>query len=163
MTRAEKAKQMISPKWKLTPKQRKEMVAAYVAGEPANSIAKRFGVTLQNVRYHARAADAWAGRRPAPVEARFWSKVSKGAACWEWRGALFPNGYGCFSLDGQSIGAHRFSYELAFGPIPSTLCLDHLCRNKKCVNPAHLEAVTVVENVRRGYAAKGKKYVLKKA
>jgi len=82
------------------------------------------------------------------VSQRFWAKVEKGK-CWEWRGAR-SRGYGCFNDGDRTVIAHRWSYEAARGPIPPGLTLDHLCRNRSCVNPAHLEIVTRKENVLRG-------------
>lgn len=88
-------------------------------------------------------------RRPSPEE-RFWAKVQRGAGddCWPWAASRYSNGYGQFG----HVLAHRFSYELAVGPIPAGLVIDHTCGQRYCVNPAHLEAVTPRENVRRGYA-----------
>lgn len=86
------------------------------------------------------------------AEARFWRFVQKDAGgCWNWTGVLF-GGYGRLFLRRGRAGvarAHRFSYELLVGPIPDGLDLDHLCRNRRCVNPAHLEPVTCGENVVR--------------
>ena len=89
---------------------------------------------------------------------RFWSWVSipydshDNKMCWPWKGATDKRGYGRFGLDRRhsSFLAHVFAYDIVNGPIPKGLELDHLCRNHSCVNPAHLEAVTHRENIRRG-------------
>lgn len=67
--------------------------------------------------------------------------------CWLWTGALSPNGYGTFGSGGS---AHRIIYELLKDPIPIGLQLDHLCRTRHCVNPDHLQPITVRENILRG-------------
>jgi len=72
------------------------------------------------------------------------------SGCWEWTGALNHGGYGTFLVDGRRMGAHRAAYLLHVGSIPDGLDLDHLCRVRHCVNPAHLEPVTRSENLRRG-------------
>lgn len=95
------------------------------------------------------------------VAVRFWAKVERGdaAACWPWTGHRDDNGYGLgngygrFRLGGQNgprYYAHRLAYELLIGPIPEGLVIDHLCSNRACVNPAHMEPVSIAENVRRG-------------
>lgn len=83
---------------------------------------------------------------------RFWSKVKKTDSCWNWTGHLVRGGYGRYivALGSKPIPAHRVSYQLTFGEIPKNLVIDHLCRNPKCVNPEHLEAVTQQINILRG-------------
>src|SRR5450755_3951408 len=77
------------------------------------------------------------------AEERFWARVDKQTdGCWVWTGAL-RTGYGTLSVSGKNVPAHRFSYELLVGIIPDGLQIDHLCRNRACVNPEHLEPVTV--------------------
>ena len=91
------------------------------------------------------------GRPPQPPQKRFWSKVDRqDAGCWPWTGSTDIHGYGVFKVQGKLVRAHRFAYELLVGPIPDDLTLDHLCRNRACVNPADLEPVTRGENVLRG-------------
>ena len=72
------------------------------------------------------------------------------SGCWEWQAALNRGGYGVFSANGKYTLAHRFAYERWVGSIPDGLVLDHLCRNRSCVNPHHLEPVTTKENILRG-------------
>jgi hypothetical protein len=78
------------------------------------------------------------------------ARVNIAGECWEWQGSIQSAGYGKFQQDGLTILAHRASYEAHVGPIPDGLQLDHLCRNRRCVNPSHLEPVTLRENVLRG-------------
>lgn len=108
---------------------------------------------------------------PVPVDPvlRFWPKVTKTETCWLWNAGCFNNGYSSMNVDGKRIGAHRFAYEILVGPIPPGLTVDHLCHNeaaargecaggvtcrhRRCVNPAHLEAVTSRVNLLRATGA----------
>lgn len=84
-----------------------------------------------------------------PLEERLWPRVKKTSGCWEWTGPRYL-GYGKIHFEGKSLYAHRVVYSLLKGNIPSGLFIDHLCRVRHCVNPDHLEAVTLKENVLRG-------------
>lgn len=81
---------------------------------------------------------------------RFWSRVKKTDNCWLWISYCFSNGYGSFTIKKRKYLAHRLSYEWLRGPIPQGMVLDHLCRVRPCVNPAHLEPVSLRENLLRG-------------
>ena len=84
---------------------------------------------------------------------RFMAKVRRetNGGCWVWLGYLMPEGYGQFGVGHRKIRlTHRLAYEHFVGPIPVGLQLDHLCRNRRCCNPNHLEPVTQEENRRRG-------------
>lgn len=91
----------------------------------------------------------------APWQERFESRIDKTDGCWIWM--LKPNvgdlgsggGYGRFTYDNRTRYAHRIAYELWVGPIPRGYQIDHLCHNRRCVRPEHLEAVTHRENIMR--------------
>jgi hypothetical protein len=93
--------------------------------------------------------------RPAhkrsPAIDRFWAKVELEGSCWAWKGHVMPTGYGQFGDDKKLYYAHRWSYQHFIGPIPGGLHLDHLCRNRRCVKPYHLEPVTQAENNQRSW------------
>lgn len=107
-------------------------------------------------RRYVKHGDPHVARAPrAPDTDRFWKYVNIGDAddCWLWTGGINPNGYGYFNIrDNGAVTtrpAHRFMYEVIYGPIRDGLEIDHLCRVRACVNIGHLEAVTHAENVRR--------------
>lgn len=77
---------------------------------------------------------------------RFWDKVLFTSDCWEWIAGKDKDGYGIFKLDKKVIKAYKYSYELYNGKISHNLEMDHICENRKCVNPAHLQAVSHQEN-----------------
>ena len=92
--------------------------------------------------------------RSRPAIDRFLEKVRKSDnGCHEWIGAKSDKGYGHLFVKGHLVKAHRFIYQVVHGSIESTLTIDHLCRNRLCVNPKHLEAVTMQVNVLRGNGA----------
>ena len=82
---------------------------------------------------------------------QLYSKINRidGIDCWEYTGYLDPNGYGRFRCQGKMCYAHRVAYEIAYGPIPPGMTIDHTCTNRSCIRYEHLEVVTQEENVRR--------------
>ena len=87
---------------------------------------------------------------------RFWDKVQVTEQdCWAWTAFRARNGYGQYTVNARRNQAHRVAYSVLVGPIPDGLHIDHLCRVRECVNPAHLEAVTQQENNRRAGGPEG--------
>lgn len=87
-----------------------------------------------------------------PIEKRLAAKISVRAdtGCHEWKDAKDRKGYGRIFSNGRPVSAHRTVWEIENGAIPQGLVIDHLCRNRSCVNPHHMEVVTNRENVLRG-------------
>lgn len=104
-----------------------------------------------------------------PIEAvnveAFWRSVDQRgqSECWEWLGRVDRHGYGSYrrNISRQTVHwlAHRVTYELLVGPIPDGLVIDHLCRNRACVNPSHMEPVTGRVNTQRGVGVGGQRGV----
>ena len=90
-------------------------------------------------------------------EQLFWNTVDADGDCWEWRGFRLKAGYGRFAFSSKKVLAHRMSWQLLVGPIPPGLTIDHLCQNHPCVNPDHLEPVTIQENIARHKGRNGLK------
>lgn len=93
-------------------------------------------------------------RRTRPLLERLWERVDKTETCWVWTGPT-TDGYGVIGAGGRggaTLRTHRVAYEALTGPIPDGLEVDHLCKVRNCVNPAHLEPVTSAENLRRAFA-----------
>lgn len=78
---------------------------------------------------------------------RFWSYVNRSPGCWGWSGPMSSDGYGKFSIGTKKVSAHRFAYQRLVGEIPSGMEIDHSCRVRSCVNPAHLQVATRKQNV----------------
>lgn len=113
---------------------------------------------------------------PANMQAKITVELAPVAIdgfCWAWTGALNSRGYGCTAVNGKSQLAHRVAYQLLVGDIPAGMQIDHLCGNKRCCNPAHLEPVTDRVNKARtdranktmcvhGHSLSGDNLILKK-
>lgn len=93
----------------------------------------------------------WSGL-PNRIEAKIVPEPNSG--CWLWVGNVCNKGYGCVNYKKRAYRVHRLAYEFLCEPVPAGLQLDHLCRVRCCVNPDHLEPVTLLENVRRGNSGK---------
>lgn len=121
------------------------------SGESQRDVAAQFGVGEATMSRYL--APFKVDRRP--TIGRRMALIDRGPewSCWLWQGHVRPDGYG---QAGRSELAHRWSYETFVGPIPEGMHLDHVCRVRACVNPAHLEPVTREENLRRGRRDRGK-------
>ena len=102
--------------------------------------------------------EGWRYDLPEKVVERFEAKIVRSDGCWTWTGHHNRKGYGAFGIKlnekWTSEPIHRIAYELWVGPIPKGRQIDHLCRNRGCCRPDHLEVVTAAENSRRGKQSK---------
>jgi len=122
---------------------------------------ERFGVDGMNEEKESRLSiDTYLIPWQAPAETlrKIWANISRSDnGCWEWTGPLTPYGYaGPISVGGRPCRVHRLTYSWFKGDIPDGYVVDHLCENKRCVNPDHLEAVTPGENSRRANTGRRK-------
>ena len=94
------------------------------------------------------------GRPNKHTRKNFYSKIKiLPNGCWEWQAKIHnPTGYGHLFINRKTFLAHRISYILHKGTIPNGLVVNHLCRNRKCVNPNHLEVITLKENILKGFS-----------
>jgi hypothetical protein len=98
-------------------------------------------------------------RDDRPFEQRLMSRFEVDAnSCWVWQGTLTWGGYGQISRQGRNVIAHRAVWEHERGPIAPGMTIDHLCLNRACVNPDHLEVVTYSENNRRRFLKRSPVY-----
>ena len=111
---------------------------------------KSIGYCSAHYRKHLRWGDPLGVRRARTFAESFELYVVKGEECWEWKGPKYSNGYTRISSGRNQMLGHRWAYEYFREQIPKGLVIDHLCRNRGCVNPSHMEAVTNEENLRRG-------------
>jgi hypothetical protein len=116
--------------------------------------ARRFRTGEDGTCFRAVALPMFDGNKQPQWAIRFWAKVQEDeSGCWLWQASVGSHGYGQFNCRGRGFQqrlAHRLAYELLVGLILEGLTLDHLCRVRRCINPDHLEPVTLAENKRRG-------------
>jgi hypothetical protein len=148
------------------PRRNAEIVVRAMVGETDPQQAERFGVTRQAINLTVRRMCAHLGKElrglltplDAPTVPSYSDpllgilervKVDAKTGCWEWQGSGTNGGYGQASVGGRKVYTHRYTYERFVGPIPDGLVIDHLCRNRHCANPLHLEPVSMRENLVR--------------
>ena len=128
------------------------IVNCKTCGVEFNKLSAQIKEYPQHFCCHKHYAQFITGKEKRPTHAIFLEKVLKtSSGCWEWMGAITMFGYGVFYdfNKNRAVRVHRYSYEHYKDETLGNLTVDHLCRNKKCVNPKHLEAVSLAENIRR--------------
>jgi hypothetical protein len=129
--------------------------------EGCSTVAQARKMCMKHYKRVMKHGDPFWVRKVTDPATRFWPKVNKQAppppwkpelgSCWEWTAGATAQGYGGFHpTKYELVLAHRWSYEQSGGVLEPDAVLDHLCRNRRCVNPSHLEQVSNLENLRRG-------------
>lgn len=140
---------------RFTKEQEQEICKAYKSGENSLVLGKRYKchfATICRIVARHNITRRPAGQPRKNTRENFYSKLKKMSNdCWEWQAKIHnPTGYGHICINGKTYLAHRVSYELHIGKIPKGLTVDHVCRNRKCVNPLHLRLLTGKENTLAG-------------
>jgi hypothetical protein len=132
------------------------------AGEPGSPVTAARGKWIRTAAHNENNRRVQRLAHPAtPAHIKVLRRtLLDGDNCWEFEGAHNSAGYsiiGCCRGEKRTVQAHRVVYEAMKGPIPKGLTIDHLCQNTGCVNPDHMEPVTLAENLRRGHARRSEK------
>jgi len=134
---------------RMSPEQCRCIVGQALSGASFSSLAKEYDANVDSIRDIVRGEtySTITGRtgKMTPEE-RFWRKVDKTGDCWLWTGVPNNHGYGTMMVNGKLEYVHRFSFTLAYGPIPNGLWVCHHCDVPLCVNPEHLFAGTAKDN-----------------
>lgn len=115
-----------------------------------NTPVRSIGYCNAHYKRQLRWGDPLGGRRARTFAESFEIHVVRGDGCWEWNGSKYITGYTKITSGRKQALGHRWAFEHYRGPIPDGMVIDHLCRNRGCVNPDHMEVVTNEENLRRG-------------